>query len=107
MRKMRGLLKFLSYLILLALIVAAGAWVWAGRMDGPTIEIRQPGKFIGQASSLEMRVQAPGGTFSRLDVAVEQGGKTYQVFALNPAEAAGRESVRRDTADRRAAVLPV
>ena len=107
MREMRGLLKFLSYLILLALVVAAGAWFWAGRMDGPAIDIRQPGKFIGQASSLEMSVQAPGGTFSRLDVAVEQGGKTYQVFALNPAESAARESIRRDAADRLLVVRPI
>jgi murein DD-endopeptidase MepM/ murein hydrolase activator NlpD len=107
MRKMRALLRFLSYLILLALVVAAGAWFWAGRMDGPTIDIRQPGKFVGQTTSLEMSVQAPGGTFSRLDVAVEQGGKTYQVFALNPAEAAARESIRRDTADRLLVVRPI
>jgi murein DD-endopeptidase MepM/ murein hydrolase activator NlpD len=101
---MRGLLKFLSYLILITLICAAAAWFWAGRMDGPTIEIRQPGKFIGQMSSLEMMVQAPGGTFSRLDVALEQGGKTYQVFALNPDEAAG--GAKRD-ADRLLVMRPI
>src|SRR5215207_7717589 len=107
MREMRGLLKFLSYLILLALIVAAGAWFWAGRMDGPAIEIRQPGKFIGQASSLEMSVQTPGGTFSRLDVFVEQGGKTHQVFALDAADNAARDSVRREAADRLLVMRPI
>ena len=61
MQTMRGLLKFLFYLILLALIAGAGAWFWAGRLDGPALEIRQPGKFIGQASTLEMMAQAPGG----------------------------------------------
>ena len=63
MREMRGLLKFLFSLILLALIVVGAAWFWAGRMDGPAIEVRQPGKFIGQTSTLEMTVQAPGGKF--------------------------------------------
>jgi hypothetical protein len=92
---MRGLLKFLLYLILLALIAGAGAWFWAGRLDGPAIEIRQPGKFIGQASTLEMMAQAPGGAFSRLTVAVEQGGKTYQVFALNDDAAAAKRSADR------------
>ena len=95
MQAMRGLLKFLFYLILLALIAGAGAWFWAGRLDGPAIEVRQPGKFIGQASSLEMMAQAPGGAFSRLTVAVEQGGKTYQVFALNNDEAAVKRSADR------------
>jgi murein DD-endopeptidase MepM/ murein hydrolase activator NlpD len=102
---MRGLLKFLFYLILLAVIVGAAGWFWAGRMDGPAIEIRQPGKFIGQASSLEMMVQAPGGTFSRLDVALEQDGKTYQVFALNSDAAASGS--RREAADRLLVMRPI
>ena len=68
MQKMRALLKFLFLLVLIAVI--GGRRVVLGRADGgPTIEIRQPGKFIGQTSSLELMVQAPGGTFSRLDVA--------------------------------------
>ncbi len=102
---MRGLLKFLFYLLLLAVIVGAAGWFWAGRMDGPAIEIRQPGKFIGQASSLEMMVQAPGGTFSRLDVALEQDGKTYQVFALNSDAAASGS--RREAADRLLVMRPI
>ena len=57
MRRMRGLLKFVLYLLLLALVVGGAAWFWAGRMAGPTIEIRQPGEFIGQASTLDMTVQ--------------------------------------------------
>ena len=105
MQKMRGLLKFLFSLLLIALIGVAGAWFWAGRMDGPTIEIRQPGKFIGQTSSLEMMVQAPGGTFSRLDVAVEQDGKTHPVFALNSDSAASDS--RRDAADRLLVMRPI
>jgi len=105
MQKMRGLLKFLFSLLLIALIGGAGAWFWAGRMDGPTIEIRQPGKFIGQTSSLEMMVQAPGGTFSRLDVAVEQDGKAHPVFALNSDAAASGS--RRDAADRLLVMRPI
>src|SRR5688572_4034588 len=42
-----------------------------------------------------MMAQAPGGAFSRLTVAVEQGGKTYQVFALNNDEAAVKRSADR------------
>ena len=103
MRRMRGLLKFLFSLILLALIVGTAGWFWAGRMDGPTIEIRQPGKFIGQAGTLEMVVQAPGGKFSRVDVGLEQGGKTYPVFAVNPNSPAGGK----DPADRLIVMRPI
>ena len=103
MRRMRGLLKFLFSLILLALVVVAAGWFWAGRMDGPAIEIRQPGKFIGQAGTLEMVVQAPGGKFSRVDVGLEQGGKTYPVFTVNPdAPATGK-----DPADRLIVMRPI
>ena len=105
MRMMRGLLKFLFYLILLVVIVGTAGWFWAGRMDGPSIEIRQPGKYIGQTSSLEMMVQAPGGTFTRLDVAVEQDGKTHQIFALTAADAAA--NTRRDAADRLMVMRPI
>ena len=105
MRRMRGLLKFIFYLILLALIVGVGAWFWAGRMDGPTIEIRQPGKFIGQATTLDMIVQAPGGKFSRVDVGLEQGGKTYPVFAVNPDAPSG--SAGKDQADRLIVMRPI
>jgi len=100
---MRGLLKFLFSLILLALIVVGAAWFWAGRMDGPAIDIRQPGKFIGQASTLEMTVQAPDGRFSRVDVGLEQNGKTYPVFALNP----DAPSVGKDQADRLIVMRPI
>jgi hypothetical protein len=51
MQKMRGLLKFLFSLLLIALIGGAGAWFWAGRMDGPTIE-------ISRASSSDRRARS-------------------------------------------------
>ena len=105
MRRMRGLLKFVFSLIVLALIVLAAGWFWAGRMDGPMIEIRQPGKFIGQSGTIEMVVQAPGGKFSRVDFGLEQGGKTYPVFEVNsdaPGGGAGK-----DPADRLIVMRPI
>ena len=85
MRRMRGLLKFFFYLILLALVVCVGAWFWAGRMEGPAIEVRQPGKFIGQASTLDMTVRTPNASAATVNVVLEQGGKSYPVFASDPA----------------------
>jgi murein DD-endopeptidase MepM/ murein hydrolase activator NlpD len=52
-----------------------------------------------------MMVQAPGGTFSRLDVALEQDGKTYPVFALSSDAAASGS--RRDAADRLLVMRPI
>jgi murein DD-endopeptidase MepM/ murein hydrolase activator NlpD len=104
---MRFLLRSLLYLVLLALIVGGAAWFWAGRMAGPTIEIRQPGGFVGQASNLEMVVQAPEGKFTRIDVAVEQGGKSYPVFAADPANLTSVTGTKREAADRLYVMRPV
>ena len=79
-------MKFLVFLVVLAAIGVGGAWVWAGRQAGPTIEIRQPGKFLGRTGSVELMVQAPGRRFSGVDVSVEQNGKTFPVYSLDAAE---------------------
>jgi murein DD-endopeptidase MepM/ murein hydrolase activator NlpD len=94
---MRALLKFLVILLVIGGVVVGGAWLWAGRAEGPRIEIRQPGKFIGQATPLELIVETPGGQFSRVEVTVEQGGQTHQVFSLaQPSQG----TVKQETADR-------
>jgi murein DD-endopeptidase MepM/ murein hydrolase activator NlpD len=84
---MRVLLKLLFFLVLLAVIVGGGAWLWAGRMPGPTLDLRQPEKFVGVGTTLELRAESPDGRFSRLDVTVEQNGKSWPVYSLdqNPA----------------------
>ena len=94
---MRPFLKFLLFVVILAVVVGGAAWIWAGRAEGPAIEIRQPTAFIGQATPLELVVDTPGGQFSRVDVTVEQGGQTYPVFTLD--QPAGG-SVRQETTDR-------
>ena len=94
---MRGLLKFLLILLVVAAVIVGGAWLWAGRMEGPRIEVRQPGQFIGQATPLELVIEAPGGQFSRVDVTVEQNGQAHEVFTLaQPSQG----SVRQESADR-------
>ena len=101
---MRILAKLLVFLILTAVIVGAGAWIWAGRQPGPTIQFRQPDRFVGQSSELELMVQAPQGRLSRLDVTVEQGGKSYPVFNIDqPSQA----TVRQDAADRFYVMRPI
>jgi murein DD-endopeptidase MepM/ murein hydrolase activator NlpD len=89
---MRTLLKFFFYLVVIAAVGAGVAWFWAGRLDGPAIEIRQPGGFVGQTSTFEMALQAPEGRFSKVDVVLEQGGKSYSVFS------AGKEELGLDKA---------
>ena len=101
---MRGLMKFLSVLLVLAAIVAGGAWIWAGRAEGPRIELRGPERFIGQATQLDMVVESPGGQFSRIDAAIEQGGRSYPVFTLTQPE---RADVRQESAERIYVMRPI
>ena len=101
---MRPFVKFLAVLVVLVVIVGGGAWVWAGRAAGPTVEIRQPGGFIGQASTLELMVEAPQGRFSAIDVSLEQNGRTYPVFTLDQPEQA---TTRQDGADRLYLMRPI
>ena len=82
---MRSLLKFLLSVVVLAIGIAAGAWFWAGRQAGPTVNIRGPEKFVGQAGSLDVMVEAPGGQFSQVTASIQQGDKTFPVFTLDPA----------------------
>jgi murein DD-endopeptidase MepM/ murein hydrolase activator NlpD len=54
-----------------------------------------------------MVVQAPEGKFTRIDVAVEQGGKSYPVFAADPANLTSVTGTKREAADRLYVMRPV
>jgi hypothetical protein len=100
---MRAFLRFVVFLLVLAVLVGAGAWFWAGRSAGPTITIRQPGKFVGQNSSLELMAEAPEGKFTSIDVTVEQSGKTFPVFTLDQPQG----NIRQESAERLYVMRPV
>jgi hypothetical protein len=87
----------------LAVLVSGVAWFWAGRSAGPTITIRQPGKFVGQNSSLELMAEAPEGKFTAIDVTVEQSGKSFPVFTLDQPQG----DIRQESAERLYVMRPV
>ena len=88
-RGMRTVFRILLVLVVFAVIGFAGAWFWAGRSAGPTIEIRQPDKYVGQAGTLELAVQAPGGALTRVEAVLEQGGRSHPVFTLDSKDQPG------------------
>jgi murein DD-endopeptidase MepM/ murein hydrolase activator NlpD len=89
---MSALLRALLILVVVAVIGFAGAWFWAGRQPGPTVDVRQPQKVVGQAGTLDLMIEAPGGVFSSAVATLEQGGTTYTVFELEPADRTGNET---------------
>jgi murein DD-endopeptidase MepM/ murein hydrolase activator NlpD len=100
---MRALMN-LFVLVVLAAVGGGAAWFWAGRGGGPQIEIRQPTKFVGQTSTAELVVTSPDGQFSRVDVVVEQNGKSFPVFDIaQPPQG----SVRQEAADKLYVMRPI
>jgi murein DD-endopeptidase MepM/ murein hydrolase activator NlpD len=74
--------KLLGILLLLVIVGAAGAWIWAGRQSPPAITINSPGTAMGQSGVVDLTVDAPGGRLTKLDVAFEQNGKHTPLFTL-------------------------
>lgn len=91
---MRFLIKWLFILLLLAGVGAAGAYYYAGTLAAPSIAINQPA-IIGQASTLDVSVEAPQAELSGLTVSLRQGERSFPLFDL-ASPAAGAMSVDGD-----------
>src|SRR5262245_39901196 len=87
--------RLLLFLVLLGLAYGA-AYVVAGRGAPPKIVIGKPDRLVGQAGPLEVNVEAPGGRFSDLTIALEQNGKSTPLFALAGASASALTHVDTD-----------
>jgi murein DD-endopeptidase MepM/ murein hydrolase activator NlpD len=90
-------MRFLLGLVLILLLAAGGAYVVAGRMAGPPIEIIRPDKVVGVSTPLEVAVQAPGARLEQLQIVLEQNGKQFPLFSLADQKGA---QVKQDGADR-------
>ena len=53
-------------------------------MSGPSIDLKQPDRFVGQTSSVDVTLQAPEGRFTHASVTLSQNGKNHDVFTLEP-----------------------
>jgi murein DD-endopeptidase MepM/ murein hydrolase activator NlpD len=90
-------MRFLFALIVAALVAVGGVFLVAGRMAGPSIDIRQPAKFVGASSPLEVAVASPGANLKTLQIVLEQEGKQHPLFTLADPKGA---TVKQDGADR-------
>jgi murein DD-endopeptidase MepM/ murein hydrolase activator NlpD len=90
-------MRYLVGLILVLALAAGGAFVVAGRMAGPSIDISKPDKFVGVTAPLEVGVGAPGANLKDLRIVLEQDGQQHVLFTL--AEPKGA-TVKQDGADK-------
>jgi murein DD-endopeptidase MepM/ murein hydrolase activator NlpD len=81
-------MKTFLFIVIVLVLGGGAAWYYAGRADGPAIEIARPLAAIGQTGELEVRIDAPGARLDGLEVFVEQGEKRIPVFSLQGADAA-------------------
>ena len=84
-------MKFLVSLLLILALAAGGAWFYAGRMAGPSIEFVRPEKFVGASTPVEVLVGAPGAQLKTLTMTLEQNGKQFPVYALGDQSADVKE----------------
>ena len=75
--------RFLLYLILILALAAGGAWLVAGRMTSPAIEIGKPDKFVGTATPVEVVVTSPGHELSTLQIVFEQEGRQVPLYSMS------------------------
>lgn len=103
---MQFIRRALVAIVVIGLGSGAAAWFLAGREAGPTIEIKSPGTFIGQKSSLELYVDAPAGRLTRLTAALTQGGQAMHVFSLDDATGEAGD-VKQASSDRLWVIRPI
>lgn len=92
-----SILRVLLVLLFFAVGAAGASYYLAGRAEGPTIEVHQPQKLVGQAGTLDLSVEAPGGRLTAITVDLEQGGRRLPVFTLGSGSDA---AITQETADR-------
>src|SRR5690606_33078539 len=85
-------MRTIAIVFALAVFVAAGAWVMAGRAEGPVVEITEPA-IVGQTGRLSVAVDTPGGALTRLEVHVEQEGVRTPLFALSAGDVSALDRV--------------
>jgi murein DD-endopeptidase MepM/ murein hydrolase activator NlpD len=90
-------MRYLVGLLLVLLILAGGAFLIAGRMAGPGIQIERPDRFVGHSTPMDVVVSAPGAELSAMTIEVEQGDRRVQVYSM--ADPQGAE-VKQDGEDR-------
>ena len=92
-----SLFSKLLAVIVLAALLAGGAYVWAGRAVGPTIGVQAPERYVGRASLLDFSVEAPEGAMTSIEAVLEQGATQVPLFSL---AAPGEARVEQETPER-------
>jgi murein DD-endopeptidase MepM/ murein hydrolase activator NlpD len=75
-------MRYVLGLLLVLAVAAAIVFVVAGRGAAPSIQILQPSKMIGVDTTLDVTVETPQSRLTRLDIVLEQNGRSTPLFSL-------------------------
>ncbi len=90
-------MRYVLAVVLVLGLAAGAAFVVSGRAVAPAIRILQPTTFVGADTTLDVTVEAPKSQLSRLDIVLEQNGRSTPLFSL---AAPGTAALTQETADR-------
>jgi len=90
-------MRFLLGLVVILVLAAGGAYLYAGKLPGPAIEIAKPTKYVGQTGTLEVSITAPAAKLSSFQIAFEQNGKQTPLVSLAQP---GNAEIKMEGADR-------
>ena len=102
---MRFLVRALLLLLLIGAVVLGGAYMYAGTLPGPSIEIQAPEKYVGQSTQLEFNVDTPQGEFTTVDATLEQEGQAVSIFSTDPSQQPAGEM--KQAADKMYVIRPI
>lgn len=77
-------------IVVLAVLGTAGAWVMAGRAEGPTIEVLEPSA-VGQIGQVEVALGTPGAKLAQLSITVEQNGEQWPLYTLGATDSSAAD----------------
>ena len=86
-------------LLVVGALVLGGAYLYAGTLPGPSIEVRQPEKYVGQSTQLEFTVDTPQGQFTNVEATLEQEGQATGIFSTDPSQQPAGE-VKQESSER-------
>ena len=73
-------MRKLAAVLVLLLIVAAGVFIYAGRLPGPAVDITSPSAFVGRSTPLDVVIDAGGAPLTLIDVTFEQNGTVTPIL---------------------------
>jgi len=103
---MRFLIRALLFLLVIGGLAYGAAYIYAGTLPGPVIEVRSPEKFVGQNSQLEFSVETPDGAFSNIQAVFEQDGEATTVFSTDADEQPAGE-MKQESSNRIFIIRPI